>query len=164
MKKKSAEKWIIALTVVGLLSMGSVALANWERGPGYGPCWGNDDRGSERTHRPHGDRRWMANLTEEQVKQLKAARKAFFDATGDLRQAIRVKHLELRAELAKKAPDSEKALALQKELSGFKDQMAQKRIEHLIKLKAQYPEADQWFRAKRSRGAGGPGYGGCKRW
>lgn len=167
MKKNSAAKWIIVLTVAGLLSMGTVAVADWDRGPGFGPCWGDDTRGGGWGQGERGGRHWMANLTDEEVEKIKEARQAFFDASDELRRAARQKRLELRAELAKNTPDSEKAMALQQELSGIKAQMGQKRIEHLLKLKADYPDADQWLKgrgAKKFRGAGGRGYGGCGRW
>ncbi len=60
---------------------------------------------------------------------------AFFEKTRQLRQNMFQKRLELAAELARQAPDAQKAGALQKEISGLGSQLAQKRLEFILQIK-----------------------------
>jgi len=82
----------------------------------------------------------MGNLSEEEIAKLNEERKTFFNATQDLRRNIHQKRLELKSEFAKKNPDSEKSLALQKELSGLKGQLDGKRAEHRLKMSKLNPD------------------------
>ena len=91
----------------------------------------------------------MGNLSEEEVAKLDEERSAFFKATQDLKQNSYQKRLELNSELAKKSPDPKKAKAIQKELSGLKGQLDQKRIEHRIRMNKISPDLGQM----------GPGFG-----
>ena len=104
-------------------------------GSGYGRGYGNPG--------------FRGNLTEEEITKLNEERNAFFKATQELRQNINQKSLELNSELAKKNPDAKKAGALQKELSGLKGQLDQKRIQHRIRMN----------KIKPGLGRMGPGFG-----
>jgi len=61
---------------------------------------------------------------------------------------------ELNSELAKKNPDSKKSGALQKELSGLKGQLDQKRTEHRIRMNKINPGFGQMGRGFHGRGIG----------
>jgi hypothetical protein len=63
--------------------------------------------------------------------------------------------------MAKKEPDAKKAVGLQNEISGFKGQLAQKRVEHRIKMQKEYPDffAGQGYGQGRGYGKGGRGMG-----
>lgn len=67
--------------------------------------------------------------------KVEAAIKSFTEATTELRLTIYEKEMALQAELAKKEPDAKAAMALQKELSGFKAQLDQKWLEHVLEMK-----------------------------
>ena len=131
MKPNYLNKLIIVLTVVAILGFGTNAFA-W-RGAGYSSEGGaNQGHGQKKICR---DNFCMNNLSEEQIKAMNEQRKAFFDATEDLRQGVYEKEAELMSVLARKEPDAKKAKAIQKEISDFESQIHQKRLDHIIKMK-----------------------------
>ena len=67
-------------------------------------------------------------------------RNAFIESTRELRGKHYQKELELRAELAKQNPDAKRAAELQKEVSAIKAELGQKRLEHQLKMKKDYPQ------------------------
>jgi Spy/CpxP family protein refolding chaperone len=87
----------------------------------------------------------LDKLSEDEIKNLDAERKAFFEATKVLRRKIYQKRLELASELAKENPDAAAAAALQTELSDFKAQMAQKRLEHILRVQKINPDLGRGF-------------------
>ena len=171
MRKSTTAKWILVITIVGMLGMGTAAMADrgWGPGSGGGGYCGDCPRGygggygkgfsSERGPA------WGRNLTDEERQKLEAERDAFFDSTSGLRQSIYQKKLELRAEMAKPSPDAAKAATLQGEISGLKAEMAQKRLEHQLKVKEINPEMGAMMMGKGDGRGGRRGYGGggCSR-
>ena len=115
MAGKHICKMVLVLAVIAILSPGSFALAHMGEGSGYKHGGHHGFGWHHQGYAGFGD-----NLSEEQIKQMQAERKAFFDATKEIRQQIYQKRLELRSELAKKEPDSEKSIRLQKEISELK--------------------------------------------
>ncbi len=159
MKRKYINKFVLILSMVSILGSGSYAFAQW--GMGYGHHGDRPQHGYARHHHEYGGQGYgyWGNLSEEEIKQLEEERNAFFEATQELRQQIYQKRLELRSELAKKDADAEKAAGLQKEISGLKGQMGQKRLDHILKMKKINPDVG---RGLMGRGRMGPkGYGGC---
>ena len=135
MNKKYRNLKIVLIAVIAILFSGIYASADWGRG--YGHHRGmHQDQG--RHHRGSGGPGCGAfdNLSEDEIKKLDAERTAFFEATKGLRRKIYQKRLELASELAKENPDAAAASALQTEISGFKAQMAQKRLEHILRAQA----------------------------
>lgn len=136
MKRHTFATYTTVLAAASLIAFSGSALA----GPGMGMGMGAG-------HAGHGGMKggmrggWMANLSQEQIAQLDAERQAFWTATADLRQQIRQKNLEQRAELAKKEPDVSRIKALQQELSALGTQLDQKEIEHVLAMKKIAPEA-----------------------
>ena len=147
MKKRTVRNMILVVATVSLVGVGATAFAGrgkggWDRGPGSGRGW------------------MMEELTDEQVKAIEEERKAFWKDTESVRRNLRVKKLELKAEMARENPDAKKALALQKEISLMKADMDQKRIEHKIKLKKISPYADRGsMRGRGGESSYGPGSG-----
>jgi Spy/CpxP family protein refolding chaperone len=94
-------------------------------------------------------------LTEDEIRKLDEERKAFLNETKDLRNDIYAKDLELRAEIAKKNPDLEKASRLQKELSDLNAEFDQKMLQHRIKMKKICPASERGC----MYGHGSPGFG-----
>lgn len=83
-----------------------------------------------------GLRPWCAgNLSDEDQEVLSKERQAFFDETQDLRQDMYQKRLELQSELAKKSPDAQKATALQNDISKLTEELGQKRLDFILKMK-----------------------------
>jgi len=131
---------------------GSAPCLNYGGGMGYGPRGREGFRGAG----------CLSQLNEDEIKKIDEQRKAFFEATDDLRRSIYSKRLELKSEFVKKAPDAKKAGDIQKELSTLKAELAQKRIEHQIEMKKINPNAGMGF---DGRGPGCSGsFGRGPRW
>jgi len=158
MKKRLVSK-IMIISLVTLIGFGGSALAY--RGWGSGDCPAGGPGGKHQG----GGYGYSANLTEEEVKKLNSEREAFFKQTQDLRNDIHAKELALRAEMAQKNPDVEKASGIQKELSALQAQFDQKRLEHQIRMKEINPNAGAGFcDGKGKRGGHGKGPGVCQRY
>ena len=126
MKPNYLNKFVIILTVVAILGFVTNAFA-WKGAGCFSEGFAKQGTGQNRF--------CMNNMSEEQIKAMNEQRKAFFDATEDLRQGLYEKEAELMNVLAKKEPDAKKARAIQKEISDFEAQMHQKRLDHIIKMK-----------------------------
>jgi Spy/CpxP family protein refolding chaperone len=145
---------VVALALFGFTAIGFSDPGSG-RGYGYGCCKGegyNSDcprqqgRGMKRYgDEGYGRRMGMERLSDEQRAKVEAEREAFFEATRDLRQQLRQKNLAMRAELAKQSPEADKVRALQGEMSDLHGQLAQKRIDHLLNMKAIDPELGNGF-------------------
>jgi Spy/CpxP family protein refolding chaperone len=127
---------------------GPGAHAGWSGGPGN--C--NGPRGG---FGPGGG----GNLTDEQIAVVQKEREAFFESTRELRDRVYQKSLELRAEMAKQNPDTSKAAALQKEVSGLHSDLAAKRLEQQLKMKKEHPEIYSKAYGRGSGMGGGRGMG-----
>ena len=131
-------KIFMVLAIVAVLGIAVTSFAGWGRGhwgygdhmgPGYGMHrgWGDGSRG------------YQSNLSDEDIAKLDKERQVFFEATPDLREKLYQKELELRSELAKPEPDAKKAAGLQKEISNLESQFDQKRLDHRIRMRKDFP-------------------------
>ena len=75
------------------------------------------------------------NLSNEDRQKVQNEIQAFRNDADSIRQQIRQKRSELKNEMKKPSTDSQKAFALQKEISDLEAQIAQKRVQYLINLK-----------------------------
>jgi hypothetical protein len=144
----------MVLAIVGLIGYSADAYA-WGRGGGCGagPAAGNCPRSG------FGGQGFGGNLTDEEIATVQKERSAFLESTRELRERHYQKELELRAEIAKQNPDVKKAAELQKEVSTLESEMDQKRLEHRLKMKKDYPQIyGKGFGGGFGRGMG-PGYG-----
>jgi Spy/CpxP family protein refolding chaperone len=154
---------LVVVTVIALFGFSSLAIAGWGRGQGGGYGCGRGGGGQAGSGYGPGAC-WRSELSQEDVQKLEQNRKAFWEATDSLRQQIYAKGLELESELVKEKPDAQQASALQKELSNLEGELAQKRIEHRLKMKEINPNAGRgWRGAYRGKG-NCPRYGGGDRW
>jgi hypothetical protein len=146
---KSSKNVIILMAAIFILGSGSLAFAHSGRGYGYSErMYYGQGRHLRSYDSPCYD--MFGELTEDQIRQLNEERKTFMDATKDLRRQIYQKQLELASELAKQNPDATAAAAVQQEISGFMAQLAQKRLEHFLRVQKINPDV----------GRGGPfGFG-----
>jgi Spy/CpxP family protein refolding chaperone len=161
---KKISKLFIILVVVGVLGFGINAFAHM--GKGYGPSgWGNHGSGGH--HMGSGGPGYghmMGDLNDDDFKKMEEERRAFFKETETLRREVYQKELALESELAKKNPDAQKAVSLQKEISDFKAQLDQKRIEHMIRMRGIFPDAGGRYMGRGHMMGYGSGYGGdCRR-
>ena len=155
-------KILMVVVIVAVFAIAATSFAGWGRGGGSGwggNCWGP---GSGYGSRGYGGQGYQSNLDEEQTTKLKQERQAFFEATSDLREKLYQKELELRSELAKPEPDTQKSAAIQKEISGLESDLDQKRLDHQIKMRKEFPQYG--YRGQgygpRGRGMGRGMYGG----
>ena len=158
---------VTGIAVLAMVTFSAYAFADgswgWgrhHRGEGYhmgGPGYGDSERGWY----GKSGRGWD-NLSEEDAQLVEKEREAFFKDTEDLRQAIYQTRLEMRAEMAKKDPDTQKLSDLQKDLSSSKADFAQKRLNHRLEMRKVLPDNYQAGAGMgRGRGYGrGPGNGG----
>ena len=169
MKARHVGMVLAVLAILGLIGYSADSYA-WGRGGGYygaGAGSGNCPRGG------FGGPGAGGNLTDEEIAAVQNERSAFFENTRELRERHYQKELELKAELAKQNPDAKKAAELQKEVSGFENELDQKRLEHQLKMKKDYPQLyGKGFGGGFGRGMGpgngmgpgggrGPGGGPC---
>jgi zinc resistance-associated protein len=136
-------KIFMVLAIVAVLAIAVTSFAGWGRGhmdygypmgPGYGMHrgWGQGPMG-------YGSQGYQGYLSDDEIAKLDQERQAYFDATSDLRENLYQKELELRSELAKAEPDAKKAAGIQKEISNLENELDQKRIEHQIKMRKDFP-------------------------
>jgi Spy/CpxP family protein refolding chaperone len=146
-------KILMVMVVAAVIAIAVTSFAGWGRGhmgygnhmgPGYGMRggWGPGYGG-------YGGQGYQSNMSEEDIAKLDEERRAFFEATSDLREQLYQKELELRSELAKPEPDAKKAAGIQKEISQLESEFDQKRLDHRIKMRKEFKQF----------GSGGGGYG-----
>ena len=154
MKTKLLNKILVISGIVAILGFAATSFAGWGRGGG-GYCGGQGYGYNQRGYAPQG---YQNNFSDEEIAKFSEQRQVFFEETGELRQTIYQKELELSAEMAKQDPDAKKAVALQKEISDLQSQLDQKRVEHRIKMQKENPE---FFAGRKpGKGFGGRGMGG----
>ena len=170
MKPNYLNKLVIVLTVVAILGFVTNAFA--QRGAGcFSEGFAKQGSGQNKSSM---NNFCMDKLSEEQFKAMNEQRKAFFNATEDLRQGLYEKEAELMSVLAQKKPDAEKAKAIQKEISALEATMNQKRLDHIIKMKKINPYCGRkacgmrfrdkkgfGFHSKDRKGSGSRFKGGC---
>lgn len=161
----------ILLAAIGFLGSGTLAFAQMGKGYGY----------SERMHHRQGRHLreysgagygMFGDLSEDQIQKLDEERKAFWQATKVLRQQIYQKRLELASELAKQNPDAAAAAAVQQQISDLMAQLAQKHLEHFLRVQKIDPDAGRGgpmgfgmmrYGMGRHQMMGPGGYGGWER-
>ena len=176
MRFNKTGKIFMVLTIAAVLAVAATSFAGWGRGhggygyhmgPGYGMHrgWGQGPRGYD-------DQGYQSDMSDEDMANLDKERQAFFEATSDLRENLYQKELELRSELAKPEPDAQKAAGIQKEISNLECQLDQKRLDHRIKMRKDFPRSgyrgDGYGPRGRGMGrgmyGGGGGYGSGRCW
>jgi hypothetical protein len=158
-------KIVTVVILVAVFAIAATSFAGWGRGGGRGGganCWG---QGAGYGSRGYGGQGYQSNLSEEEMTKLNQERKAFFEATSDLREKLYQKELELRSELAKPEPDAKRAAGIQKEISGLNSELDQKRLDHRIKMRKDFPQfgfrGQGYGRGGRGMGRGMYGGGDC---
>jgi zinc resistance-associated protein len=146
------------LALVGILVLvGAIAVPVLAHGPGWGR--GHQMGGSGRGAGPGYCGEYgpgYGNLGEEQRTQLDTLNKKFHDETAQVRNDLWNKRGELNALLNSPNPDTEKAKALQKEISDLRANLAEKRLDFELEERKVAPEGSYG----RGYGKGyGMGYG-----
>ena len=130
---------IISMAAILLLGSGTSVFAHRDKGYGY---QGTMHHGQERHHRRHGGpgKGMSGNLSEDQIRKLDDEHIAFREATQNVRQQIYQKKLELASEVAKQQPNAAAAAALQQEVSDLLAQLAQRHLEHFLRVQKINPD------------------------
>ena len=131
MKPGYLNKAITVLVLGAVLGFGTNVFALRDAGC---PPEGNINQGQGQK-RFCGNNCYMNKLSKEQIQKIHEQRKAFLNATENLRQKIYEKKTELTSVLAKKEPDAKKAKTIQKVISDLKSKLHQKKIDHIVKMK-----------------------------
>ncbi|MEE4608687.1 MAG: periplasmic heavy metal sensor [Desulfobacteraceae bacterium] len=139
MKSMNRSTCIAVLLFLAALVFTAVPAA---AGPRPGPTQDPEDRWHRGPHSHRALACWTENLSEDQMARLKQLRQDFRTETLDLRGELRQRRLALAAELAKKTPDAAEAGQIQKSISALRTELAQKRLDHLLKAKQIAPELD----------------------
>jgi zinc resistance-associated protein len=149
------------ITLFGILVLvGAIAVPVLAHGPGWGRGghmgWGGGP-GQEYCG-DYGP--GASNLTEEQRTKLDTLNKKFYDETAQLRNEMWTKSRELSTLLNSPNPDAEKARALQKEITGLRAQLAEKRLDFELEERKIAPDTRYGSGYGRGYGQGyGRGYG-----
>ena len=135
------------VAVILILSISTVAFARggWDRdgrskgcnqGNGYYMGRGGDGYNGNRLNL-QGNR---ANLTDEQIAKIDAARDKFFKETETLRRQIRDKRIALGDAMNTEAPDKAKVKSLQKELNQLENQFDELALDHHLEMRTLFPD------------------------
>jgi Spy/CpxP family protein refolding chaperone len=137
------NKMLTVMVMFALVGFSTFAFAGKGMGPGKG-----------------GGCAALKNLSAEDQAKVKAEQDAFLKDTQTLRDQIKQKHDDLKAEMVKTDTDEQKAFAIQKEITDLMTQMAQKRLQHQLNLKKINPALGSCGEFMGGRGPGmGPGAG-----
>ncbi|MDP2645269.1 MAG: hypothetical protein Q8P24_10040 [Desulfobacterales bacterium] len=167
MKKNNKLKMVVIVAAVSLAGFGTYAFGDEEpgygrhmrgyggMGMGYGSEMMDMHRGGGMGYGPgmgrgpgmHSGYRGTEDggYSDEELKSLDKEHNAFWKATEGLRNDVYQKGLELESELAKQAPDVDKARKIQEEILSLRGQVAQKRLDHVINLRKINPNVGRGF-------------------
>jgi len=154
--KAMTKSVLIGVLAVSVVAIGMYSVAWAGRGCGGGGGFQNDGRYQNDRYGCGGYGRYAADLSPEQVQQIKKAREAFFNDTRALRDSLFDKRLALRTELHKSNPDVAAATQLQEEVSALQSRLDRKHVEHIIEMRKRNPDAGRGF----GYGGMGMGHGG----
>ena len=146
------------ISVIGIMFLvGGVALPAMAHGPGSGrggPMMGSWQGGAQDCPGYGGT---TGSLTKEQQTELEKLHQKYLDETSTDKNELWNKRGELKILLNTSNPDTEKAKALQKEISDLRSKLAQKRLDFKLERKKIAP--DQGYGRGYGRGYGGRGMG-----
>jgi hypothetical protein len=136
---KYSKTIISLLTVILLSASGTLVFAHRDKGYGYQVPM---HYGQGRHQWGHGGpgKGMFGDLSEEQNRKLNEERIAFRKSTQGQRQQIYQKKLELASEVAKQQPNAAAAAELQQEVSGLLAQLAQRHLEHFLRIQKINPD------------------------
>ena len=154
----------LLIVIGGLVLVGSLAVTLLAYGPGWNGghhmrgYWGSDPGSCWDYGRGYND------LSKEENNQLKELKSKFYNENARLRNEIWSKSEELNGLLNTNNPDSQKLKALQRELSGLRTEMDERRLACDLEARKILPESrfsggyDRGYYGHHMRGFG-PGMG-----
>jgi zinc resistance-associated protein len=140
MKKEDSRMKKLAVVLGSIMLIAAIAYPVFAQGPRWG--WGHHMKGDwgggpgscwdyERGH---------GTLTPEKRTQLDNLNKTFYDETTNLRNELWTKSGELGTFLNAPNPDAEKVRALQREISGLRAKLGEKRLDYELEARKIAPE------------------------
>ncbi len=152
MKKNLKRNIVLVLVVLLSIGIAGISFAGW----GKGNCQGRGNKANCSSNCQNGTQGQYqgVELSEEVIAKIAEQRKAFYEATSDLKQGMQQKGFELKSELTKKTVDVKKAKKIQAEISDLRATLAQKRLDHMIKMKEINPNFKSYMSGKGGRGQG----------
>lgn len=165
MNRSMKKPQVIALAVVAVMCLavgGVVSAAGPAKGQGQGQ--GQAMTQDQAQYPGPGMRRgpW-ANMTEDQIKDIRTARENFRNETAELRRDIQIKKVEMRYLMQNPKIGQAEVIAKLKELQNLRNQMQEKRVAMMKDLQVKYPEMPmgrgfgKGFRRDGGRRGFGPG-------
>ncbi len=137
MKTNRFLKTILILSLLCVFSFYVNSFAGMSRGP-------DTMSGSK----GHGHFKHIKGVSEEEREQIMVEKRAFHEATENIRQDIFEKKMELLGVLAQKDMNIDRARKLQADISSLQGDIDQKKIDHYINIKQISPNAARHFMKK----------------
>ena len=149
----------LAVIFVSIILIATISYPVFAQGPRWG--WGHHMKGfwGGGPGYCRGDERGASSLSTEQRIQLDGLHKKFLDETATLRSELRTKSGEFRTFLNVPNPDAEKAKALQREISGLRAKLGEKRLDYELEARKIAPEGTCAQGYGKRYGRNMPGYG-----
>ena len=164
MNRTMKKPQVIAIAVVAVMCLavgGVVSAAGPAKGQGQGQGQGQAIAQNQGQYPGYGMRRgpW-ANLTDDQIKDIRTTRQTFRTETAELRRDIQIKRVEMRYLMNNPKSGQAEVVAKLKELQALRNQMQEKRVAMMKQLQVKYPDMPmgRGF-GKGFRGHGRRGYG-----
>lgn len=159
MKKNHSKRSVVIMSMVAILGLGAYAYADWGMGNGHeGLHHGVNNQGISGRHHMEGyasEHMDQENLSADQIEKLDHEYDVFLTETEGIRQELYKNEIELRDEMSKENPDSNKVLAVQKEISTLKGQIDSKAIEFRLKARKINPDSRaEYFDGNHMMGGG----------
>lgn len=131
MKKEDSRMKKLAVVLGSIMLIAAITYPVFAQGPRWG--WG-----------PHMKGAWGggpgSSLSPEQRTQLDSLNKKLYDETATLRNELWTKSGELGTFLNAPNPDAEKVRALQREISGLRAKLGEKRLDYELEARKIAPE------------------------
>ena len=141
---KLSNKIITGIAILAIIGFAGFAFAHGEYGNrgwsgrhmGYGPHMGYNDYGRN------------SGLNESEIDKIEKARDDFYKSTEKTRETIYQKRIDLRKELSKADPDTNKLKTIQKKLSKLEAELDQETLDYEVKISKIAPNARGGFARK----------------
>ncbi len=157
MTKNIFSRTVLVLSLICSLGFGSHAVAQMQGGKMQG-CSMAGGKGCPGLKQ-------LKGLSDKEREQVQSEMTAQHKILEPIKQAMFEKKMELISVLAKQKVDADKAKKLQSNISDLKNQIGQKKIDFLIRIKKISPEAGRFCLEKcfmKHQGMGGcKGAGSC---
>ncbi len=141
MAKTSLVRTVIALSFICFLGFVTDAVAEVKDGKNIGTCPVSKDKICQGFKQ-------LKGLSDQEMAQVKSEMDAFHKAVEPIKQNLFEKKMAMISELAKQDSDVDEAKKLQTKIYALKNQLGQKKIDYLIRVKKISTEAGRFLLKK----------------